>query len=188
MRGGGPVSWSDGVQAYEDARSRRGAGKLVGFVADTTEINRFVKAVSGDKEGRKVIRNASRAALEIFNVETGDNAAALNLKPSGKQWRKTLKKKASYLYRISAPKSGRFSAKTGINYKKAVLRVSHLVERGFQHFRAGKVTGNWFRYEAFEQNRERVMREAVRNMKWGWEQVAKTGKAPTAAQTRKHFK
>tara|TARA_R110001632_G_scaffold67839_1_gene159389 strand:+ start:128 stop:676 length:549 start_codon:yes stop_codon:yes gene_type:complete len=169
-------------------KRRNGSNRFVGFQAETSELRRFINAVSGDKEGRKVIRNASRAALEVFNDATAERAGKLPLKKSGKGWRKMLKKRSSYLYKLSATSVGKFSAETGINYKKATLRISHLVERGFRHFTAGKVSGNWFRMEAYVMNRERVMRETVRNMQWGWEQVAKTGKAPTAAQTRKNFK
>ena len=162
--------------------------KFVGFSADTRQVKDFIKGISGSKEGRKVTRAAARAALEIFNVETGDNAGKLNLKSSGKGWRKLLKKKSSYLYKISARNDGSFKAVTGINYKKAVLRVSHLVERGFQHSKAGKVTGTWYRFKAYEDNQQKVMQMFMRNLKWGWTQTAKTGKAPSASQIRKNFK
>ena len=181
------MSRSDGLHAREDALARRARGRYVGFTSDTRQIDSFIKAVSGNREGRKVTRSAARAALEIFNVETGENAADLNLNPSGKQWRKTLKRSSSYAYKISAKNNGSFSAFTGVNYKKAVLRISHLVERGFQHFRAGKVGGNWYRFQAFAQKRDEVLSKFMRNLMWGREQVGKTGKAPTAAQIRRNF-
>ncbi len=181
------MSRSDGLDAYENKLARRARGKYVTMTADTKEIDRFIKAISGDKEGRKVTRNAAIAALELFNIETGKEAADLNLKKSGKGWRKTLSKLSAYKTKASAKSDGSFKAKTGINYKKAVLRVSHLVERGFQHFRAGKVPGNWFRQQAYDKNRDKVMSNFMRNLTWGWGQVAKTGKAPTFSKIRKRF-
>ena len=164
------------------------ATKFVGFGADTKSLQKQVKGMVGSQQGRKVVREASKAALQIFNQETGENAAALNLKPSGKGWRKLLKKDKAYKYKASAQATGYFSAATGINYKHATLRISHLVERGFQHFRAGKVSGNWFRMEAFQDNKKKVFARFSDNMAWGMEQVNKTGKAPSASKMRKRFK
>ena len=170
------------------ARDRRqGAGRWVGFGADTKGLQKMVKSMVGSQQGRKVVREASKAALTLFNIETGDNAAKLNLKPSGKGWRKLLTKAKAYKYKASAKASGQFSAATGINYGYAILRVSHLVERGFQHFRAGKVSGNWFRMDAFRAKKQQVFNRFAANMAWGFDRMNKTGKAPSASQMRKRF-
>jgi hypothetical protein len=170
------------------ARDRRqGAGRWVGFGADTKSLQKMVKGMVGSQQGRRVVREASKAALEIFNVETGKNAAALNLKPSGRGWRKLLTKRKAYKYKASATASGHFSAATGINYGYAILRISHLVERGFQHFRAGKVGGNWFRMDAFREKKQEVFNRFAANMAWGFDRMNKTGKAPSASQMRKRF-
>jgi len=166
---------------------RQGAGRFVGFGADTRKLQKQVKSMVDSQQGRKVVREASKAALTLFNIETGKNAAALNLKPSGKGWRKLLQKASSYKYKASATATGHFSAATGINYAKAILRISHLVERGFQHFRAGKVGGNFFREGAFRTEKKNVLRRFSANMTWGYAQLQKTGKAPSASQMRKRF-
>ena len=150
------------------------------------QLRRQIDSLSKGKEGRKVIRAASRAALEVFNMETADNAAELNLKPSGKGWRKALKKKGNYKYSYNVTSGAAFTASTGINYKKnPILAVSHLVERGFNHFKAGRIAGEWYRYDAYEDNYKRIMSNMKNNLIWGWEQVVKTGRAPTASKMRK---
>ena len=168
----------DGVDREERRRGRGNPG-FVGFGADTTELRRFIKAVKGDKQGRKVVREGSKAALSLFNEETKANVKELPLKKSGKGWRKAMQAKGAYKYKASCNPKGYFEAKTGINYKKKpILAVSHLIEYGFEHPQAGWVEGTWYRWEAFQAKKKEVMKTAVENMKWGWQQVAKTGKAP----------
>jgi hypothetical protein len=172
-------------RAGSDRQWAAAGSKWVGFTADTKQIQKQIDELTKGQQGRKVVREASKAALQIFNKETAENATKLNLKPSGKGWRKMLKKDSSYKYKASAKNTGTFSAVTGINYKKAVLRISHLVERGFQHFKAGKVSGNWFRMNAFKDNRDKFYDLFSSHMQWGMEQVIKTGKAPSASKMRK---
>ena len=168
---------------------RATAAKYVGFSnVDSKRLQKQVKSMVDSKQGRKVVREASKAALQIFNKETAKNAAALDLKPSGKGWRKLLQKDSSYKYKASAKANGSFSASTGINYAKAVLRISHLVERGFRHFKAGKISGNWFRMDAFRDKKQAVFNRFYNNMAWGYDRMNKTGKAPSASQMRKRFK
>ena len=174
----------DGVEAYERKRSRATAGYL-GFGADTRELQRFIDVVSHDAKGRRVVRNAATASLQLFNVAAGKNAKELPLKKSGKGWRKKIAAKGSYKYEAKCQPSGFFHAVTGINYRKhPILSVSHLVEAGFNHPHTGWVEGNWYRWEAFKKNRQRVMHDAVEGMRWGWLQVAKTGKVPSIAKIR----
>ena len=180
------MSMIDDMQLQARDR-RRGAGKFVGFGADTKSLQKQVNRMVSSQQGRKVVREASKAALQLFNKETGKNAADLNLKPSGKGWRKLLAKDKAYKYKASATASGHFSAVTGINYGYAVLRISHLVERGFQHFRAGKISGSWFRQNAFQEKKQEVFDRFQGNMGWGLDILNKTGKAPSASKMRKRF-
>ena len=168
----------------DPARVRRG---WLGFGADNRKLEQQIKSMANGQQGRKAIREASKAALQIFNKETGKNAAALPLKESGKGWRKLLLKDKAYKYKASAHSTGYFSAVTGINYKHAALRISHLVEMGFRHFHAGKVTARRFRAEAFKTEKPKVMRRFSENLTWAYEQISKTGKAPTASKMRKRF-
>lgn len=150
------------------------------------ELQRTIDKITKGPAGRKVLRNASRAALEVFNVETGDEAGKLKLKKSGKGWRKALTKLGNYKYYISARNSATFTAATGVNYKKAkVLNVTHLVEQGFKHFKIGKISGHWFRHGAFEKNYKRIMNSLKDNIAWGMNTYIRSGKVPSASQMRK---
>ena len=162
------------------ARTRNG-GFITGTV-DTRDVDRLLRELSQGKEGRKLIRNASRVALEIFNEETAKNAKELNVVPSGKQWRKTLQKKGSYKYRAQMSK-GRFHFWSGISYK-GILKVSHLVERGFKHVSGKFIPGQWFRMRAYEQNRAKVMRMFKSYMERGMDIIASSGKAPSLKNLR----
>ncbi len=175
-------------QAMQAEARKRGAGKFVGYSGNLGELRSQLRAITDSKEGRKLTREAAKAALVKFNIETGKNAAALNLKPSGKAWRKKLQQLTSYRYKGQARRGGYFGAQTGINYAKAkakVLKISHLVEQGFQHFRAGKISGNWFRKDAFHDAYGEVEERFATYVEWGWQQLVNTGKAPTAKQMRK---
>jgi len=170
---------------------RRGRGygpnRTAIYVDDSLNksLNRLVRAYNGSSAGRKVIRNAYRSGLEVFNQETGEEAAKLNLKKSGKGWRKLIKKRGSYGYKVQVLKATA-KAWTGINYKKNKnLRISHLIDRGFKHISGKTVGGNWFRRKAFNKARRKVFKTITDNLMWGMQQVSMTGKAPSASQMRK---
>lgn len=165
-------------------RGFRQGGYITGTI-DTRQVDKFISELRNGKQGRRLIRNASRVALELFNEETGNNARELDLKPSGKKWRRLLGRRTSYAYR--AKMSGqRFQFWTGVNYKKPVLRISHLVERGFRHAATGKrIAGQWFRREAFQRNQRRVMRRFADAMSRGADIITATGKAPSVGTLRR---
>jgi len=154
----------------------RKGGYITGTV-DTKEVDKLIRKLHKGKEGRKLIRQASRVALELFNEETAEQVSQLDLTPSGKKWRKEMKKKGSYAYR--AKMSGdRYHFWTGVNYKKTVLRITHLVNDGFKHKQAGKIAGFFFREKAFELKRAEVMRRFKSYMERGIDIIRATGKAP----------
>lgn len=158
------------------------AGGYITGTADTKDVDRLLRQLSQGKEGRKLIRRASQVSLEYFNEKTYENASQLPLNKSGKNWRKTLKKKGSFKYR-SKMSGGRFHFWTGVVYK-GILKVSHLVERGFTHVNGAKVAGNWYRKKAFEQNRNHVMFKFKRYMERGMDMLYTSGKAPTLRDLR----
>ena len=166
---------------------RRGHTRMIRVQADTSELQRTAKQLTATKEGRKATRNSAKASLRIFNVQTGIEAARLKLKPSGKHWRKTMTKKGSYTYKTSAKQGGVVRATTGINYKKPVLRISHLVESGFKHPEHGFVRGLLYRYHAFEKNYKRVQDTFLKNMQYSINYMLRTGRAPTESKLARRY-
>ena len=182
------MSMSDGLNAREDAISKRlGLHRMLTVVADTSELKRMSDMLTKSKEGRKAARNSAKASLRVFNIYTGIEASKLKLKKSGKNWRKTLTKKGSYRYKTSARTGGVVSATTFINYKKAVLKISHLVEEGFKHFKLGKISGHWFRKNAFDNNYKKVQRIFLQNMQYSYNHMLRTGRAPTESKLARRY-
>ena len=149
-------------------------------------LDPIMKALNS-KEGRKVIRNSGRVALETFNEETAENAKNLPLSPSGKKWRKKMARKGSYTYKSKNAGKSNFSFWSGVNYKKKELRITHLVEAGFQHPSGKQVTGHWFRKDAYRENRGRVVAQFKRLMLTGNDILLGSGKAP-GLKTLRQFK
>lgn len=161
-------------------------GSALGAVVDTRDIDQLLRRLElRDKEGKKVIKMACRMALEVINEETAQEAAALNLKESGKGWRKLLTKKGSYIYRNRRNSAGIFWFYTAINYKKPILRISHLVEKGFNHIKSGLVAGNWFRKEAFRKKQKEALKRLELNLLYGIDKLHKGEKIPNLSQWRK---
>ena len=145
---------------------------------DSSDLQSLIKELQGGPESRKLLRQASRVSLEVFNEATAEAVGKLPLNPSGKKWRKTLKKKGSYTYKSKNSSRGKFEFWTGIDYRKPNLRISHLVERGFTHPDGKKVTAHWYRRTAFQRNRASVMKTFERKLNQGIDIIAATGKAP----------
>ena len=59
-------------------RGFRQGGYITGTI-DTRHVDKFISELRNGKQGRRLIRNASRVALELFNEETGSNARELDL-------------------------------------------------------------------------------------------------------------
>ena len=153
---------------------------------DTRKLDKMLNELQLEgREGKKVIRQSCRVALELINEETSKQALQLNLKPSGKGWRKALKKKSAFIYKNRKNRKGHFWFYSAINYKKPILRISHLVEKGFQHFKSGFVSGNWYRKAAFEQQRTRALMELHKSLKYGMGFIAKGEKVPGLVKYRK---
>ena len=95
------------------------------------------------------------------------------------------KVRSSYIYRVRRFYSGGFFFYTAVNYKKPVLRISHLIEKGFRHVFSGNVRGFWFRQEAFDKKRSETLKTLEKNLKVGMELRASNKKAPTLSQFRK---
>jgi len=149
-----------------------------GFMTiDSDPIQQLMRDLDS-KEGRKVIRHSARLGLEVINDQTSENAKDLKLKKSGKGWRKMLQKRSSYKYKFKNTGRSNFSAVSGINYRKPILRISHLVERGFNHISGTRVWGNWFREHAFATERDKVMKVFATAMGYGLEMLSNSGKAP----------
>ena len=153
---------------------------------DTKSLDKILNELQLEgKEGKKVIRQSCRVALELINEETSKQALELDLKPSGKGWRKALKKKSAFIYKNRKNRRGRFWFYSAINYKKPILRLSHLIEKGFQHVQAGFVSGNWYRKTAFEQKRTRALAQLEKSLKHGMGFIARGEKVPGLVQYRK---
>ena len=166
---------------------------VVGFEIDRTgdgfsPLMASMRGITETPEGRKIARNASAAAIEIFNVETGKKARQLTYKSTRKLWRKAIGQAGSYKTKAFANKFG-FGAMTGINYKKKpVLSISHLIERGFQHVKSGWVKSRPYRETAFRQNERKVRDKTEEGISWGIQQYMRTGKAPTKGQMKRMMK
>ena len=153
---------------------------------DTRQLDKMLKELELEgREGKKVIRQSCRVALETINEQTSKDASQLNLKPSGKGWRKALKKWSGFIYKNRKNGRGRFWFYSAINYKKPILRISHLVEKGFQHVKAGFVSGNWYRLGAFEKRRAQALRDLEKSLRYGMGYIAKGEKVPGLVQYRK---
>ncbi len=153
---------------------------------DTRSLDKLLKKLELEgKEGKKVIKQSCRVALEVINEETVEQALELNLRPSGKGWRKALKLKSAFIYKDRKIRKGSFWFYSAINYKKPILRISHLVEKGFQHIKAGFVPGNWYRRSAFRAKRVQALRELEKALMHGMGFIAKGEKVPGLVQYRK---
>ncbi len=161
-------------------------GSSLGAIVDTKDTDRLLKSLElKNKEGKNVIKKSCRMALEIINEETAREAAALNLKDSGKGWRKLLTKKGSYIYRNRRNSAGKFWFYTAINYKKPILRISHLVEKGFNHVKSGLVAGHSYRKEAFRKKQKQALKTLELNLLYGLDLINRGKKIPNLSQWRK---
>ncbi len=148
----------------------------------------FEKMV-GSRDSKKMAAHACRAAQEVINEQTQDNAQDLPLKHSGKGWRKLLgKKTGSFVYKMRRSQKTSFFHYSAINYKKPVLRISHLIEKGFKHVSGRRVKGHYFRLAAFERSRTKAMKVLHKALAKGYEGMGEGKKTPTYAQFKKGLK
>lgn len=174
----------------ERAKVFGGTGFIVGAMEWSDlekQLEKTINQVAGrGREGKKLLKHASRLALEPINEETAEKARELQLIPSGKGWRKMLKRKSSYIYKQRRSRAYRFWFYTAINYKRTLLRISHLVEAGFKHRQAGRVPGQWFRAEAFEAKRRAVLERFDKALRFGLAFIATGRKVPSLRELRKN--
>lgn len=159
------------------------------FSLNATDLDKKFDELINGKEGRKVLRRSSQVALETFNEATVKQVKQIPLKKSGKGWRKALSRKSSafkYAWTgLDKKKGGKFSATTGVNYKIPILRLTHLVESGFNNVKSGrKVKGHFFREKSFDTNALKGMRQFRNALFRSYDFLAKTGKAPGLKMTR----
>ncbi len=135
------------------------------------------------KEGKKAIKHSSQLALEVISRETSEQAAEIDFKP-GPGWRKAMSKPSAFVYKQRRNRAGQFWFYSAINYKKPILRLSHLIEKGFNHWKAGFVAGHWFRREAFQKDQLEALKTFKRGMQYGMSLIAKGKKVPNMKQYR----
>ena len=153
---------------------------------DARAVELMFDKMIGSKDSKKMAAHACRAAQEVINAQTQDNAEQLKLKDSGKGWRKLLgKKTGSFIYKLRRSRKTSFFQYSAINYKKPMLRISHLVEKGFRHVGGGFVKGLWYRARAFEQKRTEAMKVLHKALAHGYEEIGEGKKTPTYAQFKK---
>ena len=165
----------------------RGKGYITGTV-DTKDVenlmNRLIELDKG--EGKKAMKHACRMALEVIDEETREEAEDLPLRtPARKGWRQTLKKKTAFTYKLRRVKTRSFWFYSAVNYRKPQLRISHLVEKGFKHVKAGWVSGHWYRKDAFREKRATAMKTLELNLLYGLDKIRKGEKIPNITQWRK---
>ncbi len=185
------MAWRD-RETTRERRARYGQrGTSLGYVTatvDTRSIDRLLADLeAAGKQGKKAIKHSARIALEVINEETSQKAQDLPLKPSGKGWRRMIKRKTSFVYRTRRTKNYSFWFFTAVNYRKETLRISHLIEKGFQHARGTKVPGNWYRAAAFEKKRSEALKRFESNLLWGLRLIARGKPIPNLTKYRKRL-
>ena len=176
-------------QARRDRQAGiKGFGYVTGSI-DTRDVERMMNRLIdlNKKEGTKAVKHACRMALEVIDQETVDQALSLKLNSTmrKKGWRKTLKTRTAFAYKLRRVKSKSFWFYSAVNYKKPMLRISHLVEKGFKHVFAGFVPGNWYRKTAFRQKRTKALKVLELNLLYGLDMIRRGNKVPNITQWRK---
>ena len=147
---------------------------------DAKEVNRLFRSLSMEgKQGKKAIRQACQLALQVIDDETGHKAGAIRFKsaPRPQPFRKAIKKRSGYRFKKVRNRARRFWMRSMVSYRKAPLKISHLVEKGFRHFQTGKkVPGYWFREKAFESKKDEAMRVLRRALLQGMSNVSNNRK------------
>lgn len=163
-------------------------GYVTGSI-DTRDVERLMnRLIAFDKkEGNKAMKHACRTALEIIDEETVDKALSLKLRQTQakKGWRQTLKTRSAFTYKVRRVKAKSFWFYSAVNYKKPILRISHLVEKGFKHFAGSFVPGNWYRKNAFRAKKAQAMKVLELNLLYGIDMIRRGKKVPNITQWRK---
>jgi len=153
---------------------------------DRSSLDQTINELRQGREGVKLVKSCLSIAHDEFRDKTKDEISVLRLKKSGKGWRRTARKNGSYKKKLKVDNK-KFKTHSGLNYAKAnILRVSHLVERGFNHVRSGKkIAGLFFRQKAYAKNKDAVLKKLHANLLRGINILARTGKAPSIKDLRK---
>ncbi len=166
----------------------KGMGYVTGSI-DTRDVERLMnRLIAFDKkEGMKAVKHACRTALVVVDKEAVDEALKLKLssRMTKKGWRKTLQSRTAFSYKLRRVKSKSFWFYSAVNYKKPILRVSHLVEKGFKHLNAGFIPGNWFRKSAFRKKKAKAMKVLELNLLYGIDMIRRGKKVPNITQWQK---
>lgn len=155
---------------------------------DTRAVELMFEKMIGSRDSKKMAKHACRAAQEVINDQTSDNAQGLPLKDSGKGWRKLISKKTAFQYKMRRSRKTSFWHFSAINYRKPVLRISHLIEKGFKHISGRRVRGHYYRLAAFERTRTKAMKVLHKALAKGYEDMGEGKKTPTYAQFKKGLK
>lgn len=173
----------------------KGRGYVTGS-ADFADVEAMMNRMLDldKKQGKKAMKHACRMALEVIDGETGQNALDLDLNPKvrKKGWRKTISKRnksgnltGAFVYKVRRSKKTSFWFYSAVNYKKPVLRISHLVEKGFNHIKSGFVPGNWFRKDAFMTKRNEAIKVLELNLLYGLDLLRRGKPIPNITQWKK---
>ena len=186
------MAWRD-RETYRERQRRRDtkAGiKGRGFVtgsADTKDVEQMMNRLldMNSKEGKKAVKHASRMALELIDDETREEVWSLKLQNSGKGWRKAFAARSAFKYKLRRVKSNSFWFYSAVNYKNKILRISHLVEKGFAHVAGVFVPGNGYRKKAFRTKRNKALKVLELNLLLGLDYVRRGKAIPNITNWRK---
>lgn len=173
----------------------KGRGYVTGSV-DFADVEKMMNRMLDldKKQGKKAMKHACRMALEVIDEETGKEALDLRLNPKmrKKGWRQTISKRnrsgnitGAFNYKLRRSKRSSFWFYSEVNYRKPVLRVSHLVEKGFTHIKHGWVSGHWFRKDAFRQKRAQALKVLELNLLYGLDLLRRGKPIPNITQWKK---
>ena len=93
------------------------------------------------------------------------------------------------MYKTRRSKTTSFWFYTAVNYRKPILRITHLVELGFKHLTSGFVPGEFFRKDGFNKKRHQALKSLEKNLLYGITSfLLPKKKVPNLSQYRKGLK
>ncbi len=155
---------------------------------DTSGVEKMFNNLIGSRDGKKAAKHACRAAQEVINKQTQDNAQNLKLKTSGKGWRKAIDKAGAFSYKMRRSRKTSFWHYSAVNYRKPILRITHLIENGFNHVAGRFVPGRFFRLKAFELKRRAALKMLEESLAYGYRQLSVGNSIPSYKQFRKRVR
>ena len=144
-------------------------------INDTQVLSLFNKLASQGRVGRHNVQKACQIATEIIREETIDQAKQIPYKTKSrraKSFRKMIVKNSAYKFLRVKARNNRFWFRDKVNYKKPVLKIAHLVERGWTHVGGRHITGYWFRLAAFNIKKDKAMRVLLKALYVGLDSTA----------------